>query len=104
MLTKIFAQLGIINWKTTMTGITSLVAALGVILNAWRTKDFGTIFTQSQTLIPVIMLILTGLGLLSAKDSTVTGVGSQAATLTDNNKLLTVEGDVVKNPAPGASN
>lgn len=102
MLTKIFAQLGIINWKTTLTGISGLLLVCGTIANAYRTKDFATIFTQAQTMIPIILGIILGLQGLSAKDSTVTGVGTQSATLTDNNKLLTAQGDIVKNPEPGA--
>src|SRR5213083_21263 len=102
MLTKIFAQIGMINWKTTMTGISGILVSVGVIANAWRTKDFAAIFTQAQTLIPIVLGFIVAIQGLVAKDSTVTGVGAQAATLTDNNKLLTVQGEVVKNPEPGA--
>jgi hypothetical protein len=91
MLKKIFAQLGIINWKTTMTGISGLILTGGTILNAWRTKDFQTIFTQSQTLIPIILGLILSLQGLAAKDSTVTGIGTQAATLDDKGQLKNVD-------------
>jgi hypothetical protein len=97
---KFFAVLGIINWKTTVAGIGSLGIVLGVILNAWRTKDFATILTQSQTLLPIITGILVGLGLLAAKDSTVTGVGTQAATVNETGKLVTVDDKIVGQQPP----
>lgn len=96
---KFFAALGVINWKTTATSITALIAAGGIILNAYRTKDFATIFTQSQTMVPIIILLLTSLGFLSAKDSTVTGVGTQAATVDAKGELKTVD-DVLVGTQP----
>lgn len=97
---KFFARLGMVNWKTTILGITSLISAAGVIANAYRTKDFGAIFTQMQTLGPIITLTLTGLGLLVAKDSTVTGAGSQSVVVTAEGEKVKSGGDVVgKQPA-----
>lgn len=67
-----------VNWKTTIMGVGSLITALGVILNSWRTKDVSAIFSQAQTLLPIITLILTGLGFLNAKDNNTTGAGEKA--------------------------
>jgi len=67
-----------VNWKTTVAGLGSLITAVGVIVNALRTKDFSTVFSQSQTLVPIIVLILTGLGLMNAKDNNTTGAGDAA--------------------------
>lgn len=92
---KFFAALGVINWKTTIAGIGALCTVVGVILNAWRTKDFATIFTQSQTLIPIITGILVAVGLLSAKDANVTGVGTQAKAVDSSGTITNVEGEVV---------
>lgn len=84
-----------INWKTTITGIGTLITVLGVILNAWRSKDFSTIFTQSQTLIPIVTGLLIGLGLISAKDGNVTGVGDKAKAVDGAGTVTNVEGKVV---------
>lgn len=95
-----FQKLLGINWKTTMTGIGALVAVLGVILNAWRTKDFGTIFTQGQTVIPIVMGILTALGMFSAKDSNVIGAGVAAKAVDSTGTVTNVAGDVVGQQKP----
>lgn len=91
MLKKIFARLGVINWKTTLTGVSGLMISIGTIANAYRTKDFGAIFTEAQTLIPIILGIIMGLQGLAAKDSTVTGVGTRAATVDESGKLKTID-------------
>ena len=100
MLSKIFKQLGVINYKTTSAAIGLLITTLGVILNAWRTKDFGTIFTQSQTLIPIITGILLGLGLLNAKDNNVSGAGVAAVTVHSDGSKENAAGDIVGKQAP----
>ena len=84
-----------VNWRTTIAGIGSLVTVVGVIVNAWRTKDFGTIFTQAQTLVPIVIGILTGLGLLAAKDSSVVGAGSQAAVVQSDGTKVNAAGETV---------
>lgn len=89
-----------INYKTTMTGIAALMAVLGVILNAWRTKDFQTIFTQGQTVIPIVMGILTALGMFSAKDANVTGAGASAKAVDSSGTVTNTAGDVVGQQKP----
>ncbi len=92
---KLFAQLGIINWKTTLTGITALITAVGVIWNALRTKDFGTVFTQAQTVIPIILLILAGINGLVSKDSNVTGAGTETKAVDASGAVIDVSGNKV---------
>jgi len=87
---KLFAAIGVINWKTTMTGISGVMLSLGVIANAWRTKDFETIFTQAQTLVPIIFGAILFLQGLVAKDSTVTGAGALAATVDEKGNLKNI--------------
>jgi hypothetical protein len=84
-----------INWKTTLPGILAIIAVVGKIGLAYRTKDFGAIFSNGQELITDITVVLAGIGLIAAKASNVTGVGTQAATVDENGKLVTAQGDVV---------
>lgn len=89
-----------INWKTTLAGITVLIAAVGRIIAAYRTKDFGAIFGDAQLVIETIGTVLIGLGLLSAKDSNVTGAGTTAKAVDSSGVVTNVEGDRVgKQPA-----
>lgn len=71
------ALLGL-NWKTTLAGITVIVAALGRIALAYKTKDFGAIFTDGQLVLSTLVGIIAGLGLIKAKDQNVTGAGPTA--------------------------
>lgn len=74
------ALLGI-NWKTTLAGVTAIIAAFGRIAVAWRTRDFSAIFTDGQLIVETIGMIVLGLGLLKAKDQNVTGAGTAAKTI-----------------------
>jgi len=67
-----------VNWQTTLAGVIVIVG-LGVkIIAALKTKDFGTVFADSKELIPDVIALITGLGLIAAKDKAVTGTGDNA--------------------------
>lgn len=68
-----------VNWKTTLAGITALVAAFGRIALAWKTKDFAAILTDGQLMLATLLSVAIGLGLIKAKDQNVTGAGPNAA-------------------------
>lgn len=89
-----------INWKTTLPGILAILAVVGKIINDFRTKDFGQVFENVNNLIPLITGLLVGLGLIAAKASDVTGVGTQAAKLEDNGKLVTADDKVIGSQPP----
>jgi hypothetical protein len=97
-LTKILG----INYRTTILGIGVIVAAVGRILIAWRTKDFTAIAEDGQLVAETVAAILAGLGLFIAKDSTVTGVGVLAKTVDSAGTLTNIDGAVVgqQPPAP----
>jgi hypothetical protein len=89
-----------INWGTTLAGISVIVAAIGRIGLAYRTRDFGAIFNDGQLLLTTIIGIAAGLGLISAKDKNVTGVGASAKAVDSSGVITNVEGDKVgKQPA-----
>jgi hypothetical protein len=92
---SIFQKLLGINWGTTLAGIAAIVAVIGKILLAYRTKDFSAIFSNGQELFADISLLLVGLGLIAAKDRNVTGVGSVAKTVDSSGTVTNVEGEVV---------
>ncbi len=89
-----------INYQTTLPGILAIVAVLGKILAEYRTRDFGAIFSSSQELFTDITLVLAGIGLITAKAANVTGVGTQAATVTDSGKLVTADDQIVGQQPP----
>jgi len=84
-----------INWKTTLPGILVIVGVGAKIANAWRTKDIGTVLSSTQELIPDVMLVLTGIGLITAKASDVTGAGTQAKAVDSAGTVTNVEGKVI---------
>ena len=55
------------NWKTTLTGLGAVMVAGGHLLTNVANGDFGSIAIDGP-------MILSGLGLLFAKDHNVTGV------------------------------
>lgn len=67
-----------INWRTTLAGIAAIVAAVSRIAIAYRTRDFEAIFTDGQFILTTVFGIIVGLGLLKAKDQSVTGAGANA--------------------------
>lgn len=57
---------GIINWKTTLGGLSAILSALGVIFHDISIDDYNSAYAM----IPALMA---GFGLIKAKDSNVTG-------------------------------
>lgn len=84
-----------VNYRTTILGIGVIVAAVGRILLAWKTKDFSAIADDSQLIVETITALLIGLGLYIAKDANVTGVGSQAKTVGSDGIVKNVEGEKI---------
>lgn len=89
-----------INWKTTLAGISVIVAAVGRIALAYRTKDFEAIFTDGQLVLSTVIGIIAGLGLIKAKDQNVTGTGSQAAIVDNAGTMTNREGAIVGHQPP----
>ena len=89
-----------LNWKTTLAGISVIVAALSRIVLAYRTKDFETIITDGQMVLTTLIAVLTGLGLIKAKDQNVTGTGAKAAIVNDAGVMTDREGHVVGHQTP----
>jgi hypothetical protein len=91
-----------INWKTTITGIGVIVAAGGRMLMAFRTKnyDFVLLAEDGQLIMTTLGLLLTGVGLLKAKDENVTGTGDGALTSDSSGALKNREGIVVVEAPP----
>ena len=67
-----------LNWKTGLAGWTIIIAAVGRILVAYKTKDFGAIFTDGQLILTTVVSIAAAFGLIKAKDQNVTGAGEDA--------------------------
>lgn len=67
-----------INWKTTLAGLVVVIGLGGKLIVALKTKDFTNAGAILQELIPDIMLLAAGLGLIKAKDQNVTGAGPNA--------------------------
>lgn len=96
----LFQKLLGINWGTTLAGVSVIVAAIGRIALAYRTRDFGAIFNDGQLVLQTVVAIVAGLGLISAKDKNVTGVGTTAKAVDSSGIVTNVEGDKVgKQPA-----
>lgn len=97
---SVFQKLLGLNWGTTLAGISVIVAAVGRIGLAYRTRDFGAIFNDGQLVLQTIVAIVAGLGLISAKDKNVTGAGTTAKTVDSSGVVTNIEGDRVgKQPA-----
>jgi hypothetical protein len=67
-----------INWKTTILGWSAIVALIGKIGLAWRTKDIAAILNNGQELLLDISILLGGIGLIKAKDGNTVGAGTSA--------------------------
>jgi len=90
-----------INWKTTLAGISAIIAAIGRILVAYKTRDFAAILADGQLIIETITMIILGLGLLKAKDQNVTGTGVAAKAVDSSGTITNREGDVIgQQPQP----
>jgi hypothetical protein len=84
-----------INWKTTLPGILVIFGVIAKILAAWRTKDIATLLTSTQELIPDLIAVLAGIGLITAKASDVTGAGTQAKAVDSTGEVTNIEGQKV---------
>lgn len=84
-----------INWKTTLAGFAVIAAAFGRIAVAYRTKDFQAIFTDGQLVLETLAMLLTGWGLIKAKDQNVTGTGKTAQAVDSKGVVTDRDGDVV---------
>lgn len=95
-----FEKLLGINWKTTLAGITAIVAACGRIAIAYRTKDFEALLTDGQLVMETVIALILGLGLLKAKDQNVTGTGTAAKSVDSAGTMTNREGEVVGQQLP----
>lgn len=92
-----------INFKTTLAGITSLMAIGAAMIAAWRAKDFQAIFDNLPLFFTALGVVITALGLIKAKDQNVTGTGSGAKSVDSSGTMTNREGDVIgKQPPPDA--
>jgi hypothetical protein len=64
-----------VNWKTSIAGIATILSALGLIGHMLQTGGFDV-----NTITLAITQIMAGVGLLGAKDGNVTGIGDKATT------------------------
>lgn len=98
----VFKILGI-NWKTTLAGLTALGAVGAAIIAAAKAKDFDAIFNNLPTFFTTLAVVLTALGLIKAKDQSVTGTGSGAKTVSSGGEITNREGKVIgQQPPPDA--
>jgi hypothetical protein len=84
-----------INYKTTIAGLAAIVAAAGRIALAWKARDVMAIVQDGQLILETVGLVVVGLGLLKAKDESVTGTGSQAVTVDSAGTVTNREGDPI---------
>lgn len=89
-----------INFKTTLAGITALLAVGAAIIAAWKSKDFKAIFNNLPTLFTTLAVVLTALGLIKAKDQNVTGTGSGARSVSSEGEVTNREGELVGQQRP----
>lgn len=84
-----------INWRTTILGAGVIFAAVGRVGLAYKARDFESLANDGQLIAETIAAILAGLGLFIAKDSSVTGAGTQAKTVESDGTVVNVQGTVV---------
>lgn len=86
-----------INWRTTILGVGVIVAAVGRIILAFRSKnyDFIALAEDGQLIMTTLAALLAGVGLFIAKDSAVTGTGTQAKAVDSAGMVTNVEGTVI---------
>jgi hypothetical protein len=89
-----------INWRTTLAGFAVIVAAVGRIAVAYRTKDFQAILSDGQLILETVGILIAGFGLLTAKDQNVTGTGTAAKSVDSSGIVTNREGEVVGQQAP----
>lgn len=91
-----------INWKTTLAGISAIIAAVGRIAIAYKSRDFAAILQDGQLIIETITMIILGLGLLKAKDQNVTGTGTAAKSVDSTGEITNREGEVIGQQRPAS--
>lgn len=74
LLNRIFG----INYRTSIAGVGVIVAAVSRVALAWKAQDFAALANDGQLIVETVAALLAGLGLFIAKDSSVTGAGTQA--------------------------
>jgi hypothetical protein len=90
-----------INWRTSLAAWATIMAAVGRIAVAYRTRDFQAIFTDSQLIFETIGLLLVAFGLMKAKDQNVTGTGTTAKAVDSSGTITNREGEVIgQQPEP----
>lgn len=67
-----------INYRTTLMGLLALIAVVGKLVVAFKTKDLDSIGPLLNELLPIIAGLLLAIGLTKAKDQSVTGAGPTA--------------------------
>lgn len=92
---SLFQKLLGLNWGTTLTGITLIIAAIGRIAIAYKTRDFAAIFADTKLIMETVVALIAAFGFLKAKDASVTGVGAAAKTVDSAGTVTNVSGDVV---------
>jgi dipeptide/tripeptide permease len=97
---NIFDRLLGINWRTTLAGVGVIVAAVGRLVLAYRTKDIEAMVTDSQLVFETIGMLIVGFGLAQAKDQNVTGTGTSAKTVDSAGVVTNREGVVVGQQPP----
>lgn len=95
MLSKILG----INYRTTILGVGVIVAAVGRIAMAFRSKQYDVIALaeDGQLIATTLGALLMGLGLFIAKDANVTGAGTQAKTVDSTGAVTNVNGTPLGN-------
>ena len=94
-MTAILQKLLGLNWGTTLTGITLIIAAISRIALAYKTRDFDAIFADTKLIMETLIALLAGFGFLKAKDASVTGAGTAAKAVDSAGTVTNVEGLVV---------
>lgn len=89
-----------INFRTTIAGITALLAVFAAIVAAWKAKDFKAIFDNLPTLFTTLAVVLTALGLIKAKDQNVTGTGTGAKSVSSEGEITNREGKLIGQQSP----
>jgi hypothetical protein len=97
---NVLAKMLGINYRTTVLGIGVIFAAAGRVVIAYRAKDFESLANDGQLIAETITALLAGVGLFIAKDSAVTGVGSQAKSVDSEGVLKNAEGKEVAHQPP----
>ncbi len=95
-----FKKLLGINWRTTTGAIIAVLGLAGNIYLSVKKKDFLAAIDSSQMLMANVGLLATTIVGLSAKDASVTGVGSKAAEVDSKGTLTTADDKVVGQQPP----